>query len=92
MPFASKTLVAMALAASLIASCAAQAGPRRHDLVAGALAGAAVGALAGSAFAFGPPASIYVDRAPPVWHRYPAPPSRFDVEHDWDDHDDDWDD
>ncbi|SIR50699.1 hypothetical protein [Bosea sp. TND4EK4] len=87
-----KPLLGMALVASLVASAGAQAGPRRNNFVAGALAGAAVGALAGSAFAAGPPPPVYVYGAPPAW--YPDPPlrPRFEIDHDWDDHDDDWDD
>ena len=90
MQIAFKPLLGLALATSLIASSGAQAGPRRQNVFAGALAGVAVGALAGSAFAFGPPAPVYVYRAPPAWHPYPPPSPRFD--HDWDDPDDDWDD
>lgn len=83
-----KPLLGLVLAASLVASASAQAGPRWHNFV----AGATVGALAGSAFAAGPPAPFYVYRGPPAWYSDPPLRSRVDVDRDWDDPDDDWDD
>lgn len=83
------------VAASLLASSGAQAWTHRDDLLAGALAGAAVGVLAGSAFAAPPPRPIYVYRTPPAWHPYPPPRPRINIYHTdvWVDHSDhDWDD
>lgn len=88
-----RTALGAIIAGSLLASSGAEAWTRRDDLVAGSLAGVAIGVLAGSAFAAPPPPPVYVYRARPAWGGYP-PPS-IDAYHgdDWDDHaDDDWDD
>jgi hypothetical protein len=89
------------VAASLFAATGAEARSHGGALIAGAVAGMAVGVLAGSALAAPEPAPIYVYRAPPprparavnvyhteVWVDHPP--------HDWsepqDDDDDDCDD
>lgn len=93
MRISARTVLAAIVAGSLLASSGgAQAWTRRDNLFAGALAGAAVGALAGSAFAAPPPPPIYVYRPRPAWHGYPPPRIEIHDGDDWADHDDDWDD
>ena len=89
-----KAVLGTIIAGSLLASSGAQAWTRRDNLFAGALAGATVGILAGSAFAAPPPPPppVYVYRARPAWGGYPPPRVVIDHGHDWDDPSDDWDD
>lgn len=90
-----RPIIATGVAASLLASSGAQAWTRGDSLFAGALAGVAAGALAGSAFAAPPPPPVYVYRARPAWHPYPPPRRTINVYHTdvWiDDSDEDWDD
>ncbi|CAH1660575.1 hypothetical protein [Chelatococcus asaccharovorans] len=83
-----RTLLCALFASSLLASSGSQARPRGENLVAGALAGVAVGVIAGSVFA-PPPPRYHVYRVRPGWDGY-LPPY---IEHDWDDpSDEDWDD
>lgn len=85
-----KAVFGALIAAGLLASSVGQAQARGDNLVAGALAGAAMGVMAGSAFAPPPPPPAYhVYRVRPSWRHYPPPP----IAHDWDDPwDEDWDD
>lgn len=92
MRISARNVIAAIVAGSLLASSGAQAWTRRDNLLAGALAGAAVGALAGSAFAAPPPPPIYVYRPRPAWHAYPPPRVEVYVGDDWADQDDDADD
>lgn len=88
-----RAALCMIVAGSFLASSAAWAGTRGDDIFAGALAGAAVGALAGSAFAAPPPPPpYYVYRARPAWSGYYPPDIEIDHGRDWDDRTDDWDD
>lgn len=88
-----RAALCMIVAGSLLAASGAWARTRGDNLFAGVLAGAAVGALAGSVFAApSPPPPFYVYRARPGWGGYPPP--RIEIYHgsDWDDPTDDWED
>lgn len=88
MRISARNVIVAIVAGSLLAASGAQAWTRRDNLFAGALAGAAVGALAGSAFAAPPPPPI-VYRPRPYWHAYPPPHIEVYVGDDWTDQDDD---
>lgn len=83
-----RALLCALFASSLLASSGSHARTRGENLVAGALAGVAVGVIAGSVFA-PPPPRYHVYRVRPAWGGYPPPY----IEHHWDDpSDDEWDD
>lgn len=83
-----RALLCALFAGSLLASSVSQARTRGENLVAGALAGVAIGVIAGSAFA-APPPRYHVYHVRPAWGDYPSPY----IEHHWDDpSDEEWDD
>ena len=87
-----KAALGAIVAGSLLTSSGARAWTRQEDLVAGALVGATVGVLAGSAFAAPQPRPVYVYRARPAWDGYPPPRVVIEHGHDGDDPFDDCDD
>lgn len=70
-----RILGASMTAATLLMASGAQAGSDSDHLVAGIVAGAAIGTFAATALPT--PPSVYVYQAPPYWHSEPAHPYAY---------------